>query len=152
MDLTSGQVSGLKSIVNSCLDQLFQNDNHLMDRSGLERSAAFRFGVYLNSAVNNIGWLTGLTVDMEYTKNGLYQKIIPSKLKGAHPDLILHNRGNNDKNVLVIEFKGYWSRTQLKSDRIKLTEFTDKEGNYRYGLGLLIKFGKKRDTVMIEYF
>ncbi len=79
---------------------------------------------------------------MEYNKNGNHSKCIPSKPNGAKPDLILHSRGNNDSNVLVIKFKGWWNGNSRSIDRNKILDFTNPEGGYIYGLGILVELKK----------
>ena len=55
------------------------------------------------------------------------------------PDIILHKRGNNDNNIIVIEFKGWWSDVKSQKDDIyKLKELVDPYGKYKYQYGYSI--------------
>ncbi|MBD2703417.1 hypothetical protein IC229_22425 [Spirosoma sp. BT702] len=139
MILDKEQIQTLKEIIKSCLLILYQNDNELIRRKGLEQSIAFRFAVYLNEAITKVDWLNGLQLDAEYNKNGVSPKRTPRRPKGVRPDLIIHSRGNNNENILVIEIKGWWNSEPREIDFIKLEDFTHQEGEYKYGLGVFLE-------------
>lgn len=148
MNLNQYRIRQLHSLTREALNRLYLEDNSLLNRSGLEQSIAFRFGIYFHSLINfhslikDTQWLSRLDLDMEYNKNGNDSKRTPSKPNGARPDFILHSRGNNENNVLIIEFKGWWDKRQRVDDRKKLLDFTNPEGGYAYGLGILVEFNK----------
>jgi hypothetical protein len=71
--------------------------------------------------------------------------------QGVLSDIILHQRGFNDKNVAVIEFKGYWSGKGRDDE--KLRGFTHQELNdYHYGLGLFIRLGRTLNGCELLYY
>lgn len=148
MHLNRNQICELESITRTALDKLYLEDTTLVNRSGLEQSIAFRFGIYFHYLIKDIEWLSRLDLDMEYNKNGNDSKRTPSKPNGARPDLILHSRGNNNSNVLIIEFKGWWNRKNRSIDRDKILDFTNIEGSYSYCLGILVEF--KKDGYILE--
>lgn len=127
--------------VDAAVARLYANDPELINRRGMERSIAFRFGLYFNDAIRDIPWINalGLTLDLEYNKNGLHPKRTTRRPLGVQPDLILHRREQNEHNLLVIEFKGWWNNYSREIDRIKLEDFVHQEGEYRYGIGILIE-------------
>ena len=51
-----------------------------------------------------------------------------------------NKRGNNDNNLVVIEFKGWWSQESQKKDISKLNDLVDPNGIYKYKYGSSIKF------------
>ena len=138
MRLSQEQERQLKGMVESCVEQLYHNDSTLITRGGMEQSALFRFAVYLETFKREIEWLRDLQLDIEYNKNGLDSKRLPRRPNGVRPDLIIHSRGNNDTNVLVIEIKGWWNNEARENDRVKLEDFTHQEGEYKYGLGVFL--------------
>ncbi|WP_125916942.1 hypothetical protein [Hymenobacter coccineus] len=144
MYLNQDQIRELDLITREALDILYLEDVVLLSRSGLEQSLAFRFGIYFHSRIKDVEWLSTLDLDMEYSKNGNDPKRTPTKPNGSRPDLILHSRENNDNNVLIIEFKGWWNSQKRSVDRNKILDFTNFEGDYIYGLGILIEFKKNR--------
>jgi hypothetical protein len=143
MTLTQEQKQALKDIIDTTIARLYERDGDLIQREGLERSIAFRMAVYLNNLFVNSDWLRGLDFDMEYNKNGLNTKRIPRRPNGVQPDIILHRRRSNEENVLVVEIKGWWNNASRDDDRIKLEDFTHQDGEYKYGLGVFLDFGKE---------
>lgn len=47
---------------------------------------------------------------------------------------------------MVIEFKTYWNN-KIYSDKLKIREFTDKSGVYKYQKGYVILINKERDKL-----
>lgn len=165
MQLTPEQTHELKELLVNCLNKLYTADISLIQRRGLERSITFRFGLYLYEAVKNVEWINAINlslrnenqlnelikIDVEYTKNGLDPKRTPRRLRGAYPDIIIHRREHNDLNIFVIEIKGWWDDRPRIDDRNKLEDFTDQEGDYRYGLGVLLELNADNYEIS-EYF
>ena len=142
MTLTQAQIQQLQGIIKGCIGQLYQDDNPLVIRGGMEWSVSFRLGLYLHEAIKGIDWLNGLQIDVEYNKNGMNPKRTPRRPNGVRPDLIIHSRGNNDANILTVEIKGWWNSESREVDIIKLEDFTSQEGEYKYGLGVFLEFNK----------
>jgi hypothetical protein len=150
MILTAEQRATLIEIIAPIMQRVYQDDIRLIQRGGMERSLSFRFGLYLSDAIRQNEWLSNLHLDLEYNKNGLNPKRTPRRPNGAQPDLILHTREGHVNNILVIEFKGWWNDYDRQRDRIKLEDFVDQEGEYKYGLGILIELNI--DAPTYEYF
>ena len=109
--------------VNKALDCLYEKDFHLIKYPALpinnnefksnkwfhvgERSIVFRFAHYLDNLISDDEDLRQLNVDCEYNRNGNQPKKLKPDGNGKYPDVILHERGSNEYNTLVIEFKGY---------------------------------------------
>ena len=131
-------------MVSSALHRVYADDIDLIQRKASERSIVFRFGVYFREFLEetNYGWLN---LDTEYNRNLLGRKNTEHFPYGTYPDLILHRRGNNNHNILIVEFKPWWnkSRKKIEKDILKLKDFTDPHGNYRYPLGLFILLEKE---------
>ena len=56
--------------------------------------------------------------------------------KPVIPDLIIHKRGTNENNLLVLEFKAWWNKDQTNDK--KRIELFKQELNYQYGATILI--------------
>lgn len=148
----SEEIEELKGLLVKALDMLYKNDFSLIERRVNERSITFRFGVYLEELVKLSNY-NGLNVDAEYNKNGTGTKSTSSRPNGAYPDIILHERGSNNKNKLVVEFKGYWNRDKCaECDKRKLRDFTSKKQEYKYILGafVFLKLNKPRVDFFID--
>lgn len=127
----------LKNLLLESLNKTYVEDSHLYENNLCERSKVFRIGLILSQKINGNLEYTGYSVDSEYNKRGSLDKII-TRDNAQYPDLILHRRGNNpDENLLVVEFKILPTNRPIddfKNDKDKLVHLTkDKEYNYKLG-------------------
>lgn len=158
--------------VRRALCDFFKLDCDLLEVGVNERSITHKLAEHLQRQFSH------LKVDCEYNRHGSYTKSLKnlrSCIKGGkleaddseattvYPDIIVHQRGNDDRNQLVIEAKKNNNKGDLKKDRCKLQEFTNPHGDYGYKVGLLLIFdvvrkqishvecfmegGKRKDTV-----
>ncbi len=146
----------IKEMISNALDQLYANDKYLIfnqngrsNNHASERSIVFRFGIYFDKLAQE--YFPGFQVDTEYNRNMGNPKILPSWEKGSFPDLILHKRGSNSRNILVIEMKTWWNPS-LVEDKLKVKEYCDPSGEYQYKYGALILIKKFRKNVKLEFF
>jgi hypothetical protein len=134
--------------------EFYQNDESLLTdgeqrRSGMEQACAFRIGFYLCNLIKDTK-IKSYNVDMEYNKNGIRQKFIKVEQK-TRPDLIVHERWKNTRNLLIVEFKDVESN-HVCSDIEKLKFFTNPSEEYKYKIGVLVELGYKEDDVNYRYF
>ena len=155
--------------IDLAVQTLFSNDSYLLERKLNERTIAFKLAEYLQPLFN------GYNVDSEY--NGDAEKINDRKALAIaedrirqigidpnednsysiSPDIIIHKRGHNDNNLVIIEVKKDISPKKYKEfDLIKLEHLTiDYLGNhYNYGLGiaLVLNTGNNTGTSSFSYF
>ncbi len=149
----------LMILVNESLNSLYINEKYLFDNNSSEQSKVFYFAVYFMQKLKEYGWYLDYNVDCEYNKNCFNERNckmvkVEDKYHRIIPDFILHKRGDNKSNKLVIEFKN--AKRMSKSDLYKLKALTYKndnyDDNYNYKLGLFIKFNQKRENVEIKVF
>jgi len=114
-------------------ETLRKNGFHCHD--GMEQASAFRIGHYFCKQIEKTDFHF-YDIDMEYNKHKCNKKCICGK-DGVRPDLIMHKRGIDDYNLLVVEFK-YGFKKDTQDDENKLIEFTRKKGDYKYDIGALI--------------
>lgn len=131
----------IKRKMNIAIGILFKNDSFLLGNSVNEHSIAHKLAEYLQ--LQFLDW----NVDCEYNLKGLNVK----KLEGISqcseqkktdrilPNIIIHKRNTND-NLLVIEIKTNGRDDLCDIEKLKL--FTKNSGDYKYSLGLFIKFSK----------
>ncbi len=127
------------------VERLLERDLYLLTLNVHERSISHKLGCYLQEQFPV--W----DVDCEYNRDChlLKQLNLPPRdgksgedaERRVLPDVIVHRRGDNDHNLLVVEVKTAWSRdTDDDWDRKKLRAFKDAdELDYRYGY--FLKFG-----------
>lgn len=155
--------SKLLFYIKESLSDLYEKDNYLImineslhhDRNQHqryhvgERAIVFRFGHYLQNRLDLDKDFRKYNLDCEYNRNGAQQKKLYGR--GTYPDVILHERGSNDHNIMVIEFKGYWNSNQSR-DRKKIRGFTDDNGEYKYSVGYTVLLGRDLNEVVIEEY
>lgn len=125
------------------LDKKLICDNNFIDTHAHEWSICFKFGVYFYNYINSNNILKKYDLDAEYNRDIEGVKRLSIRPNGCYPDLILHKRGSNENNILMIECKGWWANeNDIEEDKKKITEFLNSE-RYKYMFGLLIVFNKE---------
>lgn len=130
--------------VDLAIDQLYEYDSYLLENNLHERTIVHRLAIYLEQQFP--GW----NVDCEYNNNcGDIKKVkaiktcYNTKVKSdkyastqrVYPDIIVHHRGYNTKNLLVIEVKK--NDEENECDKLKLQHYKDDLG-YQNALFLSI--------------
>ena len=138
---TQISINNLKTLLQKSIDKAYNEEPSLFDKIGVEQAIVFRIGVYLHELLKKSSSLSSLHIDCEYNKLGDDPEAI--NYKKIRPDIIVHERGKQDKNILAVEFKGYWNKDS-KRDIEKLIALTNQEGGFRYKLGVFVKLGKKQ--------
>ena len=116
-----------------------------------ERTIVFWFASYLQGILRMTSKYKTYNLDCEYNRNIYDIKALPNFPNGTFPDLIIHRRRNNDNNLLIMEFKTYWnSNTEI--DSLKVREFVDKKGSYKYKYGLVVVIGRTLEETTFEVY
>lgn len=145
-------------LIKKSLKKVYKNDKYLLDHAKetineydyvAERSLVFRFGCYFESLIRKDIDFKEYHLDSEYNRNENYKKMMMGH--AVIPDMILHKRGNNDNNFLIVEFKGHWNK-DTENDYSKLEYFTSSESKYKYRIGLFIKLTKDIKDLELKMF
>lgn len=139
----------LKKLLEESIKEFYAKDSLLSKRKGLEQACVFRIGLYLQERLNQ-EQIPDVVVDCEYNKNGDHPKKTVMFVEGVRPDLLIHKRGDNTKNLLVAEFKGWWNKSKNR-DEDKLKSLTSPYDEYHYLLGAFVRLGKK-NIQELEYY
>lgn len=154
----------LDKVLNATMSDLYKFDLYLIrhikklgveaeDIHLSERSIVFRYGLYLQDRIKNTIF-EDYNIDCEYNRNiDLEKKYHDNngKVLGCYPDIIIHKRGTNGDNLLVIEIKTWWN-TNTEHDEDKLRDLTKQTSDYRYEYGLSITLGKDENSVKMKWF
>ena len=136
--------------LKTALDMLFYKDQYLICNGEhyyvSERSIAHKLGGYLSQLIHEYD------VDCEFNRN-----LDVVKKMGGHkiiPDIIIHKRGNNNDNLIVIEVKPRWNdkREDFINDENKLKYLTNYNNQYRYKYGLSLIINKNREDTEVKIF
>ncbi|CAH1202977.1 MULTISPECIES: hypothetical protein [unclassified Paenibacillus] len=148
--------------INIAISELCEKDRHLLSHDLNERTIAHKLALYLQEEFQEYN------VDCEYNRNidemNKQKRIYVlesecEKLKkdftkdivygdteymglSIFPDIVIHRRGENTNNYLVIEIKKSTNKLDRSFDFKKLECYTDKEryNNLEYDWGLFIEF------------
>ena len=127
-----------------------RRNSFLLKHAAHERSITHKLAEYLQRE------FPGYNVDCEYNKHRLDVKLLPRECEAraerfVHPDIVVHVRGTDDNNILVIEAKPRKRPMVPRCDEAKLVEFTKLDGEYHYQLGLFIGFDELREPQLVWY-
>jgi hypothetical protein len=157
----------MKDKIIEAVKYFMDNDKELLQLSAHEQAISHRIAVYLEKVLNS----KEFNVDCEYNKHlentksfdinildmELYKACkcesckniirnnineIPSK--NFRPDIVVHLRGKDTENKIVIEVK---KEFECPFDLLKLETLTrakESGGEYRYGLGVFIWFSDNK--------
>ncbi len=128
--------------VQRALNRLRESDCFLIQANTNERTISHKLAEYLQAE------FLPLKVDCEYNRHGeeIKRLEVPrdninwddTEARTVFPDIVVHERGNDEQNLLVIEVKKSSNAQNQQFDRIKLMAFTMPPYRYRFGLFLII--------------
>ena len=125
--------SEVKTKVEEAVKQFIIDHGYLIQHNVNERSMTH----HLANSIEAL--FPGYDVECEYNRmlNANGGKPIPKKVGGGNiiPDIIIHKRGTNEKNLLVIEVKKADENTDDDIQKIKDCKSTLE---YKYGLSLIL--------------
>lgn len=146
------------SRLEAAVKRVISKDSDLFNFEVNERTVTQRLALYLEQAFEPFG--LGLKADCEYNRmwgesgegeynltkkypqlSGIKPSVEDSDGVTVFPDVIVHLRGKQFANVLVIEAKRNAPVDAVPdNDRIKLYEFTRMDGGFRYPWGAFLNF------------
>ena len=132
----------IQKVIENCLETFMKKDIFLLEHDVDERTVSHRFAFYLQSEIPE------MHVDCEYNREGFEIKKISGpkwiKPRNIYPDIVVHKRGTDSNNILIIEVKKQTNK-DIENDEIKLKAFTSEQ--YRYSFGLLVIFYTKEKSL-----
>jgi hypothetical protein len=154
--------------LNFAIKKLIANDSFLLKHDVSERAITYKLALYLTPL------FPGYDVDCEYNRNievdsgKKYIRILKDIADGygllhkdekdeefvyrdVYPDIIIHKRGHNKDNLLIIEMKKSSSNISCEYDIEKLKRYTSPEDEnvLNYSFGAFVYIGVKNE--MREY-
>jgi len=146
----------VKERVETAITEFINNDAYLLEVNANERSMTHRLAIYLQEQFQE--W----NVDCEYNRNLADAKrvhLLKEQLgieihqidtdddsgQTVYPDIIVHHRGKNEDNLLIIEAKKSTSNIDEERDHLKLIAYREAPLNYKYGLFLKFIVGENPD-------
>ena len=157
-------------LLKQSVDLLYTNDSYLIKHCVHEQDISHRIAHYFENLLNHYSWYkkSSFNVEVEYNRNfddskRVYNNCyncdnaicyihqfsyqIDNYQSSCKPDIILHERGSNDNNILVVEIKK--RNDDGKEDFAKLSAFTCNDSDYKYKMGIYINID---DQPSYKYF
>lgn len=135
--VTMMEISRVKSKLRGALQELEEKDHFLLAWDAHERSIVHRLACYLE------GRFEGYSVDVEYNRQGAGgdPKRVKRPRRRRFPDIVVHERGPGENNLLAIECKKSSNRTSRAADKKTLEDLKADHG-YKYAVFIEIQVGK----------
>jgi hypothetical protein len=131
----------MEKAVEDAVRLLFKNDALLLENNVAERAIAAKLAQYL------VPYFPGHQVDVEYNRHGLESNKVdlPEYCRGGGkklilPDVVVHQRGHDDENLLVVQIKKETNPEPRDCDRAIIAAMR-REFHYRRGLLLDLPAG-----------
>ncbi|WP_457593106.1 hypothetical protein [Hydrogenimonas sp.] len=149
----------IKTKLDEALSALYRFDNYLLEKNGSERSIAHCLANHLQRLFTeyDLDCEYNINIDVESGKKEI--NMLKEELKrfdrsttgrrsfsihnenyytvSVFPDIIVHKRGRNDRNLVVLELKKSNSTIDSEYDELKLKKYTS---DY-FPMGLKYRFG-----------
>lgn len=148
--LTPPTEAEVYSAVSAAIATLCADDKHLLEANASERSMSHMLAVHL------ISKFPGYEIDCEYNRDGFDVKklmlsdrnVTDDQLDAVtvFPDIIVHKRGRQDQNLLVLEMKKASSSVNHEYDIEKLNAFKN-ELNYRFAAHVVVGILKSGELI-----
>lgn len=147
-------LADVKGRLQIAIDRFMEADRWLLQVSASERSVSHRLALHLQAVFRD--W----HVDCEYNRIGAARKAIDipkdpiawddTEAKTVFPDIIVHQRGQDGLNVLVIEMKKD-DAPKAEFDRTKLRAFV-LDLSYEFAVFLRFTTGDDGHFLEAEWF
>lgn len=148
----------IENMLNIARQHFLENDAFLLTAEVNERSITHKFAEYLRD-IFGCNW----HIDCEYNRYGTDSKKIieeieqivgketttsETKTKTVFPDIIIHKRGSNGPNLLVIEAKKNATKTESNKDKKKLLKIKQQ---YGYTFAVFLNFKTIEKDIVVEF-
>jgi hypothetical protein len=121
-------VPDISVVLEVVRERFLQNDADMIRQRAHEQAISQRLAVYLENT------LPGWHVNCEYNRQGTGTDPKRDAIGDIRrPDIIVHERGNDERNLLVVEVKPAWESQELiQKDVVKLKYMLLPPRSYMY--------------------
>lgn len=130
----------INKIVNTAIESLFNKQPDIFDYTSETNQTEWNLAHHLANEIHK--FFPDLSCDIDVTK---------VNFENRRPDIILHKRGNNKRNLLVVEMKKAGQKSGIQSDikKIKSCWFSAPL-YYKFGVIVDIKTNKNYYVKVFE--
>lgn len=141
----------LNLTIRLALKDLITKDGNLLDNKVKEECINHRFAMYFEGHLHSeFPELDNLNADLEYNKSYADDKeyVGPDDIRTKfRPDLIIHERMNNDNNLIAFELKKGYSN---KKDKETIRAILKEPFSYKYGI--LISYLPAKEYIKLKIY
>lgn len=138
-------IDKLLLLLDAAIKEFYAKDEYLIQERVNERTCVARIAHYLQNMLDKDEAWRDLKADCEYNRQVSEEESANNcaceeekyEMETIYPDLIIHHRGYNDKNLLVVEFKHACndSEKNRKKDIDKMKDMiNDPQKHYKMGV------------------
>lgn len=151
MTVTRGQ---LELLLRQAIESLVERDADLLERNNNERCLTARLAHHLQNLIDDSDQGQAWSVDVEFSRQGAgddpkllaelegcANKFTPAGQARVIPDLIVHQRGPEGPNLLVVEIKITTNEEDRACDRRRVEAFC---AFFQYQFGAVIDLETRR--------
>ena len=128
-------------LMTEAIRQTLLEDRDILEWGRSERA----FNCLLAAKVRELLGDGVLRCDSNYLRHGTDRKELTNRITGERKrieaDLVIHQRGSDPLNILIMELETIQSATETPDDLWKVRDMTTQDGEYRYLHGLHMTFG-----------
>jgi hypothetical protein len=129
-----------------CLSKLYSDDYDLIERHNYEVTISAKIAQYLFLEFKEYD------VDCEYNKHLDDDKHSSELNKNIRPDIVIHQRGTDDNNLVCIEIKKFKNNSDRSIDINKVRTLSKLDGEYHYKLGVFLDLAPVYNEMIVLYF
>jgi len=137
-------IETIKRRIIHCIHKIYERDSDLFKRNNYEVTISTKLAQYL------LIEFPEYDVDCEYNKHICGEKKVLELNQNIRPDIVIHRRERDDKNLVYIEIKKAQNNQSRELDYAKIKAVTTQKGMYKYKVGLFIDFSI--NEAKIQYF
>ncbi|HKY21990.1 MAG TPA: hypothetical protein VJM31_12300 [Vicinamibacterales bacterium] len=137
--------------IRRSMARVLDNDLWVLQHGPSERAVAHRLAVYLEQEFS--GWSTDCEYNRQGDEGGRKKAVLSAYElpKAVDPDIIVHRRGPDGPNLLVIEVKpASGDDNDKEHDRQKLQAYLEKPHSYAFAVFLTYECKEKTGSYEIK--
>jgi hypothetical protein len=147
--------------INKSIRRLIRRDKYFLQNNAAERCIVHKLAMYIQDEYKsyNVDCEYNLNTDNEYKRKIIscikseYEKVRTALVSrrthliddveyiesSVYPDIIVHRRGSNDHNKMIIEVKKSNNLNDIEYDHYKLKKYTGQGSEFKYPVGIFLK-------------
>ena len=150
--MTEKDKNAVKDKIINAYKKLLEKDIYLLKNDVNERSITHKMAEYLQQEFSEYH------VDCEYNRDGHFTKKLATKkidtddieAQTIYPDIIIHKRGDNNNNFVIIEAKKAYANEIGKNKDIQKLKDYEEQLHYKFAIFITFYIGEDVNKYKID--